>query len=138
MFYVNLTYCGLFTGTRIQTPNWMATLYCAGTVPIAQTLTRIPFQIWILSWYCTRFWDRYPSPSPAMKISHYIHLILCSESTSDRYYMALYRKMLDPALKSSSKQPMFLNLLYKSMKKDISDRRVQVKLVLISRLHLMF
>ena len=73
-----------------------------------------------------------------MKISHYIHLILCSESTSDRYYMALYRKMLDPALKSSSKQPMFLNLLYKSMKKDISDRRVQVKLVLISRLHLMF
>ena len=48
--------------------------------------------------------------------------------------MALYRKMLDPALKSSSKQPMFLNLLYKSMKKDISDRRVQVKLVFMSRL----
>ena len=41
--------------------------------------------------------------------------------------MALYRKMLDPALKSSSKQAMFLNLLYKSMKKDISDRRVQVR-----------
>ena len=55
-----------------------------------------------------------------------VFLIRCSESTSDRYYMALYRKMLDPALKTSSKQPMFLNLLYKSMKKDISDRRVQV------------
>ena len=53
-------------------------------------------------------------------------LLFCSESTSDRYYLALYRKMLDPALKTSSKQPMFLNLLYKSMKKDISDRRVQV------------
>ena len=49
-----------------------------------------------------------------------------SESTSDRYYMALYKKMLDPALKSSSKQAMFLNLLFKSMKKDISDRRLQV------------
>ena len=48
--------------------------------------------------------------------------------------MALYRKMLDPALKSSSKQPMFLNLLYKSMKKDISDRRVQVKQGLFSYL----
>ena len=118
----------------------MATLYCVGTVPIAQTPTQIPYQIGILNCYCTRFWDRYPypdrdpSPCTAMKISHYIHLILCSESTSDRYYMALYRKMLDPALKSSSKQPMFLNLLYKSMKKDISDRRVQVKLVFMSRL----
>ena len=49
-----------------------------------------------------------------------------SKSESDRYFMALYRKLLDPALRSSAKQPQFLNLLYKSMKDDIMDRRVKV------------
>ena len=49
-----------------------------------------------------------------------------SNSDSDRYFMALYRKLLDPALRSSAKQPQFLNLLYKSMKEDIVDKRVKV------------
>jgi len=40
--------------------------------------------------------------------------------------MALYRKLLDPALRSSNKIAMFLNLLFKSLKSDQMERRVQV------------
>ncbi|XP_006839426.1 PREDICTED: CCAAT/enhancer-binding protein zeta [Chrysochloris asiatica] len=47
------------------------------------------------------------------------------QSISDRYYAALYRKMLDPGLLSCSKQAMFLNLVYKSLKADIILRRVK-------------
>nr|KAG5702117.1 hypothetical protein BaRGS_010383 [Batillaria attramentaria] len=48
-----------------------------------------------------------------------------STSESDRYFMALYRKLADPALKSSAKQPQFLNLLYKSLKADLCEKRIQ-------------
>ncbi|CAD5120512.1 DgyrCDS9078 [Dimorphilus gyrociliatus] len=48
-----------------------------------------------------------------------------SDNISDRYYMALYRKMLDPALKNSSKQVQFLNILFKSIRKDTSEKRVK-------------
>ena len=44
----------------------------------------------------------------------------------DSYYTSLYRKMLDPELMTSSKQALFLNLLFKSMKKDTSTKRIQV------------
>ncbi|XP_004686350.1 PREDICTED: CCAAT/enhancer-binding protein zeta [Condylura cristata] len=47
------------------------------------------------------------------------------QTISDRYYSALYRKMLDPGLISCSKQAMFLNLVYKSLKADIMLRRVK-------------
>ncbi|XP_070705152.1 CCAAT/enhancer-binding protein zeta [Pempheris klunzingeri] len=47
------------------------------------------------------------------------------QTISDRYYVALYRKLLDPGLSSSSRQSMFLNLLYKSLKADIVLRRVK-------------
>ncbi|XP_059212983.1 CCAAT/enhancer-binding protein zeta [Centropristis striata] len=47
------------------------------------------------------------------------------QSISDRYYVALYRKLLDPGLGASSRQSMFLNLLYKSLKADIVLRRVK-------------
>ncbi|ELW63963.1 CCAAT/enhancer-binding protein zeta [Tupaia chinensis] len=47
------------------------------------------------------------------------------QTISDRYYMALYRKMLDPGLMMCSKQAMFLNLVYKSLKADIVLRRVK-------------
>ncbi|XP_034017542.1 CCAAT/enhancer-binding protein zeta isoform X2 [Thalassophryne amazonica] len=47
------------------------------------------------------------------------------QSVSDRYYVALYRMLLDPGLFSSSRQNMFLNLLYKSMKVDVVPRRVK-------------
>uniref|UniRef100_A0A8C8FJ79 CCAAT/enhancer-binding protein zeta n=1 Tax=Oncorhynchus tshawytscha TaxID=74940 RepID=A0A8C8FJ79_ONCTS len=44
---------------------------------------------------------------------------------SDRYYVALYRKLMDPGLTLCSRQSMFLNLLYKSLKADIVLRRVK-------------
>uniref|UniRef100_A0A8D0HDN4 CCAAT/enhancer-binding protein zeta n=1 Tax=Sphenodon punctatus TaxID=8508 RepID=A0A8D0HDN4_SPHPU len=46
------------------------------------------------------------------------------QTVSDRYYAALYRKLLDPGLASCAKQSMFLNLVYKSLKADIVLRRV--------------
>ncbi|XP_005005108.2 CCAAT/enhancer-binding protein zeta [Cavia porcellus] len=47
------------------------------------------------------------------------------QTISDRYYTALYRKILDPGLLMCSKQAMFLNLVYKSLKADIVLRRVK-------------
>ncbi|XP_028997685.1 CCAAT/enhancer-binding protein zeta isoform X2 [Betta splendens] len=47
------------------------------------------------------------------------------QSISDRFYVALYRKMLDSGLSSSSRQSMFLNLVYKSIKADTVLRRVK-------------
>jgi len=47
------------------------------------------------------------------------------ESVTDRFYSALYKKILDPELTTSSKQVMFLNLLYKAIKADQSVPRVK-------------
>ncbi|MEE6475242.1 hypothetical protein FKM82_010667 [Ascaphus truei] len=47
------------------------------------------------------------------------------QTVSNRYYAALYRKLLDPGLAQGSKQSMFLNLLYKSLKADVVLRRVK-------------
>jgi len=46
------------------------------------------------------------------------------QSLSDRYYQALYAKLLDPEI-NTSKHTMFLNLLYKSMKNDPVLKRVK-------------
>jgi len=51
--------------------------------------------------------------------------------------MALYRKLLDPALRSSNKIAMFLNLLFKSLKSDQMERRVQVIVIQSSVLWLL-
>ncbi|KAF7253357.1 CCAAT/enhancer-binding protein zeta [Varanus komodoensis] len=48
-----------------------------------------------------------------------------SQTVSDRYYTALYKKLLDPGLALCSRQSMFLNLVYKSLKADIVLRRVK-------------
>ncbi|XP_074659193.1 CCAAT/enhancer-binding protein zeta-like [Tubulanus polymorphus] len=48
-----------------------------------------------------------------------------NESLSDRYYSALYRKLIDPGLYNSSKHTMFLNLIYKSMLNDLTEKRVK-------------
>ncbi|NWV30327.1 CEBPZ protein, partial [Origma solitaria] len=47
------------------------------------------------------------------------------QTVSDRYYAALYKKLLDPALATCSKPSMFLNLIYKSLKADVVSRRVK-------------
>uniref|UniRef100_A0A8C4R5G3 CCAAT/enhancer-binding protein zeta n=1 Tax=Eptatretus burgeri TaxID=7764 RepID=A0A8C4R5G3_EPTBU len=47
------------------------------------------------------------------------------QALSDRFYTALYKKLLDPQLSSYSKPALFLNLLYKSMKADLAASRVK-------------
>ncbi|KAM8809823.1 CCAAT/enhancer-binding protein zeta [Eudromia elegans] len=47
------------------------------------------------------------------------------QTVSDRYYTALYKKLLDPGLATCSKPSMFLNLVYKSLKADVVLRRVK-------------
>ncbi|XP_022242297.1 CCAAT/enhancer-binding protein zeta-like [Limulus polyphemus] len=47
------------------------------------------------------------------------------EEITDRFYTALYRKLLDPQLHHSSHQAMFLNLLYRALKKDPHDQRAK-------------
>ncbi|XP_008123881.2 CCAAT/enhancer-binding protein zeta isoform X1 [Anolis carolinensis] len=48
-----------------------------------------------------------------------------NQTVSDRYYTALYKKLLDPGLALCAKQSMFLNLVYKSLKADVVLRRVK-------------
>ncbi|KAM4694090.1 CCAAT/enhancer-binding protein zeta [Discoglossus pictus] len=47
------------------------------------------------------------------------------QTVSNRYYAALYKQLLDPGLSQGSKQTMFLNLLFKSLKADVVLRRVK-------------
>ena len=49
----------------------------------------------------------------------------CGEQATDRFYTALYRKVADPGLGETNKLAMFLNLLFKAMKKDASVGRVK-------------
>ena len=44
---------------------------------------------------------------------------------AERFYKTLYESLLDPRLIHSSKQIMYLNLLYKSLKSDLNAKRVQ-------------
>lgn len=44
---------------------------------------------------------------------------------ADRFYRTLYESLLDSRLIGSSKQVMYLNLLYKSLKADLNAKRVQ-------------
>jgi hypothetical protein len=48
-----------------------------------------------------------------------------SQSIVDRYYRALYSSLHDERLASSSKQTMYLNLLFKSLKTDSNTERVK-------------
>ncbi|KAG9678327.1 CBF-domain-containing protein, partial [Aureobasidium melanogenum] len=45
--------------------------------------------------------------------------------SADRFYRTLYESLLDPRLITSSKQIMYLNLLFKSLKSDVNVKRVQ-------------
>lgn len=57
---------------------------------------------------------------------------------ADRFYRTLYESLLDPRVATSSKQSLYLNLLYKSLKNDLNTRRVKAfvkRLVQIMGLH---
>jgi ribosome biogenesis protein MAK21 len=45
--------------------------------------------------------------------------------SSDRFYRTLYESLLDPRVATSSKQSLYLNLLFKSLKNDLNIRRVK-------------
>ncbi|KAF2202939.1 CBF-domain-containing protein [Delitschia confertaspora ATCC 74209] len=58
--------------------------------------------------------------------------------STDRYYRTLYESLLDPRLITSSKHIMYLNLLYRSLKNDVSIKRVKAfvkRLLQIIHLH---
>ncbi|CRG85049.1 Ribosome biogenesis protein MAK21 [Talaromyces islandicus] len=44
---------------------------------------------------------------------------------TDRFYRTLYESLLDPRVATSSKQSLYLNLLYKALKNDTSVKRVK-------------
>lgn len=52
------------------------------------------------------------------------HIITQQGLNSDRYYKTLYESLLDPRLSLSSKQGIYLNLLFKSLKNDPDVDRV--------------
>lgn len=45
--------------------------------------------------------------------------------SADRFYRTLYESLLDPRVATSSKQSMYLNLLYKALKNDLNVKRVK-------------
>lgn len=49
------------------------------------------------------------------------HIITSQKLDSDRYYRTLYESLLDPRLVTTSKQGIYLNLLYKSLKNDTEN-----------------
>jgi len=56
----------------------------------------------------------------------------------ERFYRTLYESLLDPCLASSSKQALYLNLLYRALKNDVDARRVKAfvkRLVQMLSLH---
>ncbi|EED24119.1 CCAAT-box-binding transcription factor [Talaromyces stipitatus ATCC 10500] len=57
---------------------------------------------------------------------------------ADRFYRTLYESLLDPRVATSSKQSLYLNLLYKALKNDSSIKRVKAfvkRLVQVLGLH---
>ncbi|KAK2872078.1 hypothetical protein FQN49_002580 [Arthroderma sp. PD_2] len=45
--------------------------------------------------------------------------------SADRFYRTLYESLLDPRIATSSKQSMYLNLLYKALNADINIKRIK-------------
>ena len=56
----------------------------------------------------------------------------------ERFYRTLYESLLDPRLVTSSKQAMYLNLLFRSLKNDVDVRRIKAfvkRMLQIATLH---
>ncbi|SOV09034.1 related to MAK21 - protein required for 60S ribosomal subunit biogenesis [Ustilago sp. UG-2017a] len=51
--------------------------------------------------------------------------VLTSEAITDRFYRVLYDSLLDPRLQASSKQAMYLNLIFQALKADQEPERVK-------------
>lgn len=59
-----------------------------------------------------------------------------SEGISDRFYNALYRKLLEPEFLSSCRQPLLFHLLFKAIKSDVMLRRAKAFLIRLLQLAL--
>lgn len=50
---------------------------------------------------------------------------MAHQVSADRFYRTLYESLLDPRVATSSKQALYLNLMYKSLKNDTNLKRVK-------------
>jgi ribosome biogenesis protein MAK21 len=60
------------------------------------------------------------------------------QMSTDRFYRTLYESLLDPRLINSSKQSLYLNLLYRSLKQDLNVKRIKAfikRIVQVLNLH---
>ena len=60
------------------------------------------------------------------------------QGSVDRFYRTLYESLLDPRLLTSSKQALYLNLLFRALKSDLNVKRVQAfakRLLQIAAMH---
>lgn len=60
------------------------------------------------------------------------------QGSNDRFYRTLYESLLDPRILTSSKQALFLNLLFKALRSDLNIRRVKAfskRLLQITAMH---
>lgn len=65
-------------------------------------------------------------------------LVGVRQATADRFYRTLYESLLDPRLLSTSKQTLYLNLLYRALRSDLSTKRVKAfvkRLLQIAPMH---
>lgn len=63
--------------------------------------------------------------SATQSLSFLFHVAQSNSVVSDRFYRALYSRIADVAVSGETKQSMFLNLVYKAMKADVSSKRVK-------------
>ncbi|KAL8997527.1 MAG: hypothetical protein Q9169_003222 [Polycauliona sp. 2 TL-2023] len=60
------------------------------------------------------------------------------QASADRYYRTLYESLLDPRLLTSSKQALYLNLLFKSLRSDLNVKRAKAfakRLLQVASMH---
>ena len=60
------------------------------------------------------------------------------QGSVDRFYRTLYESLLDPRLLTSSKQALYLNLLFRALKSDLNVKRVQAfakRLLQVAAMH---
>lgn len=63
--------------------------------------------------------------SATQSLSFLFQVAQTNSVVSDRFYRALYSRIMDTAVAGESKQALFMNLLFKAMKADVSAKRVK-------------
>lgn len=63
--------------------------------------------------------------SATQALSFLFQVAQINSVVSDRFYRALYSRIMDTAVAGEAKQALFMNLLFKAMKADVSAKRVK-------------